>query len=239
VSCTRTFRRSSSPIPTCSPKPAPAGTPASSRGSGRAPGAQPPHTSPPRPATYARQSSRARDTQHHATTQGVESFIPYQPWKTLTLRIDYTYTEATDDATQEELLRRPKNKGSFDAAWQITPVWLTTFDVLTVGTWVDGNRDFSVPRLDAPTYTTVDLATTYELTQRLALIARIDNLLDRLPEPGGISAAGLQHLGRQGDPVTRARTAPPGAQAWRGCTLGVAMSDATHEHPHPAPADRG
>ena len=30
-----------------------------------------------------------------------------------------------------------------------------------------------------PGYTTVDLATTYELTQRLALFARIDNLLDR------------------------------------------------------------
>jgi vitamin B12 transporter len=115
----------------------------------------------------------------HATTQGVESFIAYQPWKTLTLRLDYTYTEASDDATQEELLRRPKNKGSFDAAWQMTPAWLTTLDVLTVGTWVDGNRDFSVPRLDAPTYTTVNVATTYELTKRLALIARIDNLLDR------------------------------------------------------------
>jgi vitamin B12 transporter len=132
----------------------------------------------------------------HATTQGVESFIAYQPWKTLTLRIDYTYTEATDDATQEELLRRPKNKGSFDAAWQITPVWLTTFDVLTVGTWVDGNRDFSVPRLDAPTYTTVDLATTYELTQRLALIARIDNLLDRhYQNPVGFQQPGFSIYG--------------------------------------------
>ena len=132
----------------------------------------------------------------HATTQGVESFIAYQPWKTLTLRIDYTYTEATDDATQEELLRRPKNKGSFDAAWQITPVWLTTFDVLTVGTWVDGNRDFSVPRLDAPTYTTVNLATTYELTQRLALIARIDNLLDRhYQNPVGFQQPGFSIYG--------------------------------------------
>ena len=128
----------------------------------------------------------------HVTTQGVESFIAYQPWQTLTLRADYTYTEATDDATQQELLRRPKNKGSFDAAWQITPVWLTTLDVLTVGTWVDGNRDFSVSRQDAPTYTTVNVATTYELTKRLALIARIDNLLDRhFQNPVGFQQPGF------------------------------------------------
>jgi vitamin B12 transporter len=127
-----------------------------------------------------------------ATTQGVESFIAYQPWRTLTLRIDYTYTEATDDDTQQELLRRPKNKGSFDAAWQITPAWLTTLDVLAVGTWVDGNRDFSVARQDAPSYTTVNVATTYELTKRWALIARINNLLDRhFQNPVGFQQPGF------------------------------------------------
>ena len=52
-------------------------------------------------------------------------------------------------------------------------------DVLSVGPWVDGNRDFSTSRLDAPGYTTVNLATKYDLTPRLALHGRIDNLFDR------------------------------------------------------------
>ena len=114
-----------------------------------------------------------------ATTQGIESFIAWQPAKELTLRIDYTYTEATDDVLQQELLRRPKNKGTFLAQWQATRAWLLSLDVLTVGTWVDGNRDFSIPRLDAPGYTTVNFATSIDLNPHLALFGRISNLLDR------------------------------------------------------------
>jgi vitamin B12 transporter len=114
-----------------------------------------------------------------ATTDGIESFIAWQPLKALTLRADYTYTEATDDVLQQELLRRPKHKGDFIAEWHPLNPWLLSLDVLAVGGWIDGNRDFSVPRLDAPGYTTVNLATSYELTSHLTLFARIDNLFDR------------------------------------------------------------
>jgi vitamin B12 transporter len=114
-----------------------------------------------------------------ATTDGIESFLAYQPLKQLTLRLDYTFTAASDDVLHEELLRRPKHRGTFDANWQATPAWQWNLDVLWVGTWVDGNRDFSVPRLDAPGYTTVNLATGYDLNARLALFARVDNLFDR------------------------------------------------------------
>ena len=114
-----------------------------------------------------------------ATTQGIESFISYSPLKALTLRLDYTFTEASDDVLHQELLRRPKHKANFDASWQATGAWQWNLDVLWVGTWVDGNRDFSILRLDAPGYTTVNLATTYDLTQHLALFGRIDNLFDR------------------------------------------------------------
>jgi vitamin B12 transporter len=114
-----------------------------------------------------------------ATTEGIESFIAYAPLKALTLRLDYTFTEASDDVLHQELLRRPKHKASFDATWQASGAWQWNLDVLWVGTWVDGNRDFSIPRLDAPGYTTVNLATGYDLTQHLALFGRIDNLFDR------------------------------------------------------------
>ena len=64
--------------------------------------------------------------------------------------------------------------------------------VLYVGSWVDGNRDFSVQRLDAPGYTTVDLAATYELTAKLALFARVSNLLDKTYEtPVGFLAPSI------------------------------------------------
>lgn len=114
-----------------------------------------------------------------ATTEGIESFIAWQPAQQLMLRVDYTYTEATDDVLQQELLRRPKNKGTFLAQWQATRAWQLSLDVLAVGTWVDGNRDFSIPRLEAPGYTTVNFATSYDLTPHLALFGRINNLFDR------------------------------------------------------------
>jgi vitamin B12 transporter len=114
-----------------------------------------------------------------ATTDGIESFIAWQPLKELTLRLDYTYTEATDEVLHQELLRRPKHKGTLLAHWQATSAWQLSVDVLAVGAWVDGNRDFSIPRLDAPGYTTVNFATSYELNPHFALFGRINNLLDR------------------------------------------------------------
>jgi vitamin B12 transporter len=114
-----------------------------------------------------------------ATTQGVESFAAYQPVKALTVRLEYTYTEASDDVLHQELLRRPKHEGTANATWQASPALLVNASVLWVGTWVDGNRDFSIPRLDAPGFTTVNLAGTYDISRALALFVRVDNLLDR------------------------------------------------------------
>jgi vitamin B12 transporter len=115
----------------------------------------------------------------HATTLGVESFVSYRPWSVLTLRLDYTYTEATDDVLQEELLRRPKNKATLNADWQATTALSFNVDLLYVGNWIDTSRDFSVPRLVAPSYFTANVAGSYKLTQNFEFYGRIGNLLDR------------------------------------------------------------
>jgi vitamin B12 transporter len=114
-----------------------------------------------------------------ASTDGAEGFVAYQPVKPLTLRLDYTYTEATDEVLHQELLRRPKHKGNLNATWQATDALLLNASVLTVSSWVDGNRDFSIPRLDAPGYTTVNLAASFDLGRQWAVFGRIDNLFDR------------------------------------------------------------
>jgi vitamin B12 transporter len=114
-----------------------------------------------------------------AITHGVENFVAYRPARPLTLRLDYTYTEASDDVLHQELLRRPRHKGNLIATWHASDALLLNLDVLTVSSWVDGNRDFSIPRLQAPGYTTVNLAASFDLSRQLALFGRIDNLLDR------------------------------------------------------------
>ena len=114
-----------------------------------------------------------------AVTDGVESFVAYRPIQGLTFRLDRTYTQATDEITQLELLRRPKNKESLNTNWQATDRLALNATVLSVGSWVDVNRDGSIPRLNAPGYTTVDLAGSYNLNSHWALTARISNLLNR------------------------------------------------------------
>ena len=114
-----------------------------------------------------------------AMTQGAESFVAYQPIQSLTLRLDYTYTEATDEILHEELLRRPKHKATLNGNWQATRRLSFNATILAVSSWIDGNRDFSIPRLNAPGYTTVNLAASFDINSKLAVFARIDNLFDR------------------------------------------------------------
>jgi vitamin B12 transporter len=114
-----------------------------------------------------------------ALTRGVESFIGWQPLRALHLRADYTYTLADDVIHHQELLRRPKHKATLDASWQVTDTISLDTTVLYVGSWIDGNRDFSIPRLTAPAYTTVNVAVNYAVLSHLSVYGRVANLFDR------------------------------------------------------------
>jgi vitamin B12 transporter len=126
-----------------------------------------------------------------AKTDGIESFIAYQPMDDLTVRADYTFTEAYDSVAHLELLRRPKHKVSLDARWQPMSGLSLDANLLYVSSWIDGNRDFSISRLTAPGYTTVNLAASYDLTDQFTLFGRVDNLFDAsYQNPTGFLAPG-------------------------------------------------
>jgi vitamin B12 transporter len=114
-----------------------------------------------------------------ATTYGVESFVTYTPWEPLTLRGDYTFLIATNDLTDQELLRRPKHKASLDTAWHVTEAAVLSATLLYVGPWVDVSRNGAVSGVPANGYFLVNLAGSYDLGNGLTAYARIDNLLDR------------------------------------------------------------
>jgi len=127
-----------------------------------------------------------------ARTDGVESFIAWKALDVLTLRADYTYTDALDAGTKLALLRRPRHKASVNADWQATDDLSLAATLLYVGPQIDGNRDFSIPRLRAPGYTTVDMAAHFDINSKLAVFGRIDNLLDRrYQNPTGFLHPGL------------------------------------------------
>jgi len=126
-----------------------------------------------------------------ARTQGVESFVVYKPIEALTLRADYTYTEAVNAVTHDALLRRPRHKASVDAAWQADDALLLDASVLYVGPRDDiGRESFVRERLGG--YATVNLAATWQVIPEFALFGRVENLFDeRYQDPDGFQRPGF------------------------------------------------
>ena len=82
-----------------------------------------------------------------ATTYGTEVFASLTITDRFKLRADYTYTVARDDSTDLELLRRPKHRASLNATWRPIERLSLSTTMIYVGSRVDGNRSFSIPRL--------------------------------------------------------------------------------------------
>jgi vitamin B12 transporter len=127
-----------------------------------------------------------------AKTYGCEAFSSFAITPELNFRLAYTFTIAKDEVTQLELLRRPRNKLSMQAAWKPIDQLSLSTTLVFVGSFIDGNRDFSIPRLTAPGYTLVNLAASYEVGENLSAFGRIDNLFKvRYQNPTGFLAPGL------------------------------------------------
>jgi vitamin B12 transporter len=141
-----------------------------------------------------------------ATTHGFENFAAWRVNSRLNLRADYTYTIAIADSTPgctsppcagQELLRRPKNKASLTANWQVMDQLSFSSTLLYVGSWYDIGRQTTAPDgfepyIKAPGYTTVNLAANYALRDDVTVFARIDNLLNKQYEdPSGFLRPGF------------------------------------------------
>ncbi len=127
---------------------------------------------------------------------GWRAFASWELSDRLGLRADYTWTIARDDVARQELLRRPKTKASLATTWQASRRLRLAATLVYVGAWVDGNRDFSIPRLTASPYATVGVSGDYDLGHGLTVFARIDNLLDRrYQDPVGFDKPGIGAYG--------------------------------------------
>jgi vitamin B12 transporter len=127
-----------------------------------------------------------------ARTQGVESFLNWKVLETLTLRGDYTYTDALDAGTKLALLRRPRHRASLEGIWQATDDLSLDATLLYVGPQVDGNRDFSIPRLKMPDVTTLDLTASYRLSEKWSVFGRLENAFDTTYQsPDGFLRPGI------------------------------------------------
>jgi len=130
-----------------------------------------------------------------ARTSGVEAFASVAVTARLTLRTDYTYTDAMDEIAHQQLLRRPRNKGSVSAVWTpIDPLTLSA-TLVSVGRWKDVDR-VTFARIDQGGYTTINLAANYKVADNATLFGRIDNLFDaRYENPNGYEQPGFGIFG--------------------------------------------
>ncbi len=127
-----------------------------------------------------------------AHTQGVESFIALKPIDAVSLRVDLHLYGGGG--------RHPAADAAAPAARQVEFRRSLAGDAPTfagrepaVGRLVDRrHRQFTVARLTAPGYTTVDLAAGYDLTPQVTIYGRITNLADERYE----NPVGFQHPGR-------------------------------------------
>ena len=69
-------------------------------------------------------------------------------------------------------------KADLNAAWAVTKRLNLNATLLGTGTWIDGNRDFTIERLKAPGYVTANLAGSFDLTEHFAAYARVENLFN-------------------------------------------------------------
>jgi vitamin B12 transporter len=130
-----------------------------------------------------------------ARTQGVESFLAWKPTQDLSLRADYTYTEATNAVTRTALLRRPANKASIGADWQALSDLALTADLLVTGPRPDVGRESFAPE-KLPSFTTLNVAASYRFSEQFTLFGRIENAFDtRYQDPDGFMRPGIGAYG--------------------------------------------
>jgi vitamin B12 transporter len=132
-------------------------------------------------------------------TEGVEVSARVSPSDVLDLTLSYTYTSAEDKTSGERLIRVPQDRGALRADWRPTGKINLSSTVRYVGSFDDRYFDMSMfavvdTKVDASVV--VDVAGSYDLSDRVQVYGRIDNLFDEnYEEIAGYGTAGLSAYG--------------------------------------------
>ena len=127
----------------------------------------------------------------HATTEGIEFAVNYEPLEKLSLSCAYTYLVAINDDTGERLLRRPRHAIQLNAGYQITSAIIAS---VRGNGYFDRKDTNGFSAVDHEDYFVVDVLTDYKVTEQLTIFARLENLLDEAYD----SVLGFPALGRTG-----------------------------------------
>ncbi|MDP3723278.1 MAG: TonB-dependent receptor [Candidatus Omnitrophota bacterium] len=138
-----------------------------------------------------RVSSTVTEAQNINETEmeGFEVEAHLEPAAGLRILAHWTYTDAEEEPSKEELVRIPKHQVGFNLDYEFLTRWRLNLDA----TLVDHREESRATNKRERTkgYATVDAALTVQATDRLQLYGRIENLFDRhysevlgFPAPG-------------------------------------------------------
>ena len=130
-----------------------------------------------------------------ATTQGLEVTLAARPLDNLALSLNYTYTDAINNETDQSLLRRAPHKVGGSVSWQYVPKGNITASLVYSGSRADIDP-VSFGRTRIGTYTLLNVATSYQLTENLSIFGRVENVLDAdYEEVAGFGTAEISFYG--------------------------------------------
>jgi len=130
----------------------------------------------------------------NARIRGVEAFAAGDITRTLSARLDYTYTRAEDGDTRTDLLRRPKHKADLDVTWRPRDDTRLTLGIAAVAAQRDVDFQTGGDAL-TPGHVLVNLAGSYDVNETVTAFARARNLFDKDYEVAdGFRGTGLNVL---------------------------------------------
>jgi len=114
-----------------------------------------------------------------ASSKGIEAAIEVKNNK-LRSRLNYTYCDSKDNATREELIRRPKHKLALSTNYKFTNKFLMNLTARHTGRRADLDfSQFPAPRVELKEYTVVNLAASFIVSDNLEITGSVDNLFDQ------------------------------------------------------------
>jgi vitamin B12 transporter len=126
----------------------------------------------------------------NAEIKGVETAAVLKITDNLNIKAGYTYLNAKDESTGQQLTRRPKDKIGVSADFSVKD-----FSFVANYIFVGKRFDSSVQR-DLSSYSLVNLSGSYKANKWMTLFARIDNLFDaRYEEIGSYGTPGFSVFG--------------------------------------------
>lgn len=127
-----------------------------------------------------------------ARSRGLELSLTLRPLESLTLATGYTYTNAEDRTSGEDLLRRPRDKYTLNLSYRLPVKGEVNLDLVHVGKRKDYDSEYPWPITTLKSYTVINLAGSYPVSEQLELTGRIENLFDEdYEEVSGYGTPGI------------------------------------------------